>query len=380
MINRVLHAPIRARLFGGKTIVVLGPRQVGKTTLARQLAASLPDVPTLWLTGDDPETQQTLANAPLGRLRALLHNNRLIVVDEAQRIGGIGLILKLIHDNFPDVQLLVAGSSALDLAEQTSEPLTGRKWEYLMLPLSFAELTRHHGLIEERGQLRHRLVFGAYPDVINAPGSARETLNLLANDYLYKDLFRLEQLKKPVLLENIVRALAFQVGNEVNYHEIGQLVGAAPQTVEKYIDLLEKAFIVFRLPAFSRNLRNEIKKSRKIYFWDNGIRNAILGNFSNIETRTDVGALWENYMVSERLKQKEYARTFAKSYFWRTTDQQEVDYIEELDGQLTVFEFKWNPAAKAKLPDILKRNYPVKAFHLVTPEQYDLYLMDDEPA
>lgn len=375
ILDRTLDLQIQARLFGGKTIVVLGPRQVGKTTLARKLAASLPDVPTLWLTGDDPEAQHLLANAPLGRLRSLIHQNRLVVVDEAQRVSGIGLTLKLIHDNFPDVQLLVTGSSALDLAEQTAEPLTGRKWEYLMLPLSFSELTLHHGLAEERGQLRHRLVFGAYPDVVIAPDVARETLNLLANDYLYKDLFRLEKLKKPVLLEHIVRALAFQVGSEVNYHEIGQSVGASPQTVEKYIDLLEKAFIVFRLSAFSRNLRNEIKKSRKIYFWDNGIRNAVLGNFSSIETRTDVGALWENYMVSERFKQKEYVRTFAKSYFWRTTDQQEVDYIEELDGQLTVFEFKWNPVAKAKLPNILNKSYSVKAFHIVTPEQYDQYLM-----
>jgi uncharacterized protein len=376
MILRTLGTQIRERLFGGKTIILSGPRQVGKTTLVRALSDALPNVPTLWMTGDDPETQQLLTNMPLGRLRSLIHHNRLIVIDEAQRIPHIGLTLKLIHDHFPEVQLLVTGSSALDLAEQTAEPLTGRKWEYLLYPFSFAELSQHHGLIEERGLLRHRLIYGAYPDVVNAPGNARETLNLLASSYLYKDLFRLEQLKKPVLLEHIVRALAFQIGSEVNYHEIGQLVGASPQTVEKYIDLLEKAFIVFRLPAFSRNLRNEIKKSRKVYFWDNGIRNAVLGNFSAAETRTDVGALWENYIISERFKQKEYARTFAKSYFWRTTDQQEVDYIEELDGQLSVFEIKWNPAAKAKLPDILTKNYAIKAFNVITPEQYDLFLMD----
>jgi uncharacterized protein len=375
MIPRTLNTQIQRRLFGGKTIVVLGPRQVGKTTTARDLLASLPDRPALWLTGDDPETQQLLTNAPLGRLRSMMQAYQLVVVDEAQRIEGIGLTLKLIHDNFPGVQLIVTGSSALDLAEQTAEPLTGRKLEYLMLPPSFAELVQHHGLVEERGQLRHRLIFGAYPDVINVPENARETLNLLANSYLYKDLFRLEQLKKPILLENIVRALAFQVGNEVSYSEVGQLVGASPQTVEKYIDLLEKAFIVFRLPAFSRNIRNEIKKSRKIYFLDNGIRNAVLGNFSTLETRTDVGALWENYLVAERFKQKEYARTFAKSYFWRTTDQQEVDYIEELDGQLQVFEFKWNPTAKAKLPTLLDKNYSVGSFQVVTPENYDLYLL-----
>lgn len=378
MIRRTLSSPIHDRLFGGKTIVVLGPRQVGKTTLMQEISASIPDMPALWLTGDDPETQQLLANAPLGRLRSIVQQHRLILVDEAQRISGIGLTLKLIHDNFPHVQLMVTGSSALDLAEQTAEPLTGRTWQYLLLPLSFAELVRHHGLIEERGQLRQRLVFGSFPDVVNAPANARETLNLLANSYLYKDLFRLEQLKKPVLLENIVRALAFQLGNEVNYHEIGQLVGASPPTVEKYIDLLEKAFIVFRLPAFSRNIRNEIKKGKKIYFLDNGIRNAVLGNFSSIETRTDVGALWENYLVAERFKQNEYARTFAKSYFWRTTDQQEVDYLEELDGQIRAFEFKWNPAAKAKLPDILRSNYSIESLQIITPDNYDLYLMGED--
>lgn len=374
MIERAIGPSIQARLFGGKTIVILGPRQVGKTTLARQLVTTQPEALVLWLTGDDPETRLLLTNASLGRLRALIHHHKIVVVDEAQRISGIGLTLKLIHDNFPEVQLLVTGSSALDIAEQTAEPLTGRKWEYLLLPLSFAELTQHHGLMEERGQLPHRLIFGAYPEVIIAPEKARETLAHLASDYLYKDLFRLEQLKKPALLENIVRALALQLGSEVHYHELGQLVGASPQTVEKYIDLLEKAFVVFRLPAFSRNLRNEIKKGRKIYFWDNGIRNAVLGNFSSIETRTDAGALWENYLVAERLKLQHYARTFARAYFWRTTDQQEVDYIEELDGQITVFEFKWNPTGKARLPKALSQAYPVKAFYTITPENYDLYL------
>jgi uncharacterized protein len=236
-------------------------------------------------------------------------------------------------------------------------------------------LTSYHGLIEERGNLHNRLIYGSYPEVFNLPGRERETLNLLANSYLYKDLFRLEQLKKPILLENIVRALAFQVGNEVSFNEIGQLVGASPQTVEKYIELLEKAYIIFRLPALSRNERNEIKKGRKIYFFDNGIRNAVIGNFSPIETRSDAGALWENYLVAERFKVVEYQRNYARRYFWRTTDQQEIDYVEELDGQFTAFEFKWNQAAKAKLPAVFSEKYAPRAFHIVTPANFDEFLM-----
>ncbi|MEI6410555.1 MAG: ATP-binding protein [Bacteroidota bacterium] len=374
MIKRSLYPILHQRLFSGKVILILGPRQVGKTTLARQIMAEYPDQ-SLWLSGDDPETVQVLRQPSLTRLQSLVGTKTLLVVDEAQRIPGIGITLKLLHDNMPGLQILATGSSALDLAEQTAEPLTGRKWEYLMLPLSFEELRAHENLIAERGLLHQRLVFGAYPEIINAPGSAREPLNLLANSYLYKDLFRLEQLKKPQLLENIVRALAFQVGNELSYNEIGQLVSASPQTVEKYIDLLEKAYIVFRLPALSRNERNEIRKSRKIYFFDNGIRNAVIGNFTAVESRTDVGALWENYLVSERRKRIEYDRSFARAYFWRSTNQQEIDYVEEIDGQFLAAEFKWNPQAKVRFPAAFLENYAVRQTLVVTPENYDEFLM-----
>lgn len=378
MLTRSIEAEVRSRLFTGKTIILLGPRQVGKTTLAQSLVKSLPHVPSLWLTGDDPEAVQVLSEVTLARLRVVVGQNKLVVVDEAQRIPNIGATMKLLHDNFPDVQVLATGSSALDLAEKTAEPLTGRKLEYLILPFSFAEFNDYHGLIEERGNLGNRLVYGSYPEVFNQRGNERETLNLLANAYLYKDLFRLEQLKKPILLENIVRALAFQLGSEVSYHEIGQLVGASPQTVEKYVDLLEKAFIVFRLPALNRNQRNEIKKGRKIYFFDNGIRNAVIGNFSAIETRTDAGVLWENYLVAERYKVVELSRSFARRYFWRTVDQQEMDYIEEFDGQFRAFEFKWNVNAKAKLPAVFAKNYALKSFELVTPKNYDAFLLSFE--
>lgn len=373
-IPRVLESLIRERLFSGKTIILLGPRQVGKTTLARAILQSMPDVPALWLTADDPETMQMLTGISLGRLKGLVGNRKWVVIDEAQRIPNAGLTLKLLHDNFPNTQVLATGSSALDLMAMTSEPLTGRKLEYLMLPLSFRELCAHHGLIEERGNLGNRLVFGSYPDVVNNPERARETLNLLSNSYLYKDLFRLDQLKKPILLENIVRALAFQIGGEVSFHELGQLVGAAPQTVEKYIDLLEKAYIVFRLPALSRNARNEIKKGRKIYFIDNGIRNAVIGNFAPVEARTDIGALWENYLITERFKVTEYERKFVKRFFWRTVEQQEIDYIEELDGKFKAFEFKWNVHAKLKIPASFSNNYPVETFSAITKDNYDLFL------
>lgn len=374
MIQRILEQTARQRLFGGKTILLLGPRQVGKTTLARLLSNTYP-AQNLWLNGDDPETAQVLQNASLARLKALVGAKTFVVIDEAQRIPSIGTTLKLLHDNLPEVQVLATGSSALELSEQTNEPLTGRKWEYLMLPLSFAELVAHHGLIHERGLLRHRLIFGSYPEIVNNQGEERELLNLLSNSYLYKDLFRLEQLKKPALLENIVRALAFQVGNEVAYHELGQLVGASPQTVEKYIDLLEKAYIVFRLPALSRNERNEIRKSRKVYFFDNGVRNAVIGNFSPLESRSDVGPLWENYLVSERRKQIEYSRTFARSYFWRTVNQQEIDYVEEMDGQFRACEFKWSPTAKVRFPATFLAKYPVQQTLVVTPENYDEFLL-----
>ena len=376
MIKRNIESEIKSRLFSGKTILLLGPRQVGKTTLAQKIAADLPDIPSRWVTGDDPETEQVFSGITLARLRAIVGDAKLVIIDEAQRIPNVGTTLKLLHDNMPGIQVIATGSSALDLAEKTSEPLTGRKLEYLMLPLSFAELTEYHGLIEERGSLRNRLIFGSYPEVFKTAGYERETLTLLANSYLYKDVFRLEQLKKPLLLEKIVRALALQIGSEVSYNEIGQLVGAASQTVEKYIELLEKAYIVFRLPALSRNERNEIKKGRKIYFFDNGIRNAVLGNFAPVETRTDIGALWENYLIAERFKVVELQRSFARRYFWRTTGQQEVDYIEELDGRFSAYEFKWSNTAKAKLPAVFSQNYAPEKFTVVRPDNFDSFLLE----
>lgn len=374
MIQRILQSVLASRLGRQKAILLLGPRQVGKTTLVRQLINSMKGE-VLWLNGDETDVRQLLQNTTSTRLKALIGNATVFVIDEAQRIPDIGVTLKLIVDNMPEIQVIATGSSALELAGQIKEPLTGRKYEYHLYPLSFAELVQNTSLLEEKRLLEHRLIYGYYPEVVNKPGEERDTLQLLTDSYLYKDLFSLEQLKKPFLLEKLVQALALQLGNEVNYHELSQVVGADKETIERYVDLLEKAFVVFRLPSFSRNLRNEIKKGRKIYFWDNGIRNAIIKNFNQLVQRQDSGALWENFITSERQKTNHYSGTYVNRYFWRTHAQQEVDYIEEGDGQLTAWEFKWNPKAKGKIPKTFLETYPGTKTNIITPENMEDFLM-----
>ena len=361
------------RLFRGKAIILYGPRQVGKTTLVTSLLEKRKEK-TLFLNGDEPDVRELLEGVTSSRLKALFGKSRIVFIDEAQRIREIGLTLKLITDQIKEVQLIATGSSAFDLASHTKEPLTGRKYEFHLFPLAFGEMVEHHGLLEEKRLLKHRLVFGCYPEIVTCPGEERELLRLLADSYLYKDLLTLENIKKPVLLEKILKALALQLGNEVSYHEIGQLVGADKNTVEKYIDLLEKAFVVFRLPAFSRNLRNEIKKGKKIYFYDNGIRNAVIGNFSPIEKRNDVGGLWENFLISERMKYLRYSGLYPGRYFWRTVQQQEIDYLEERDGQLYAFEFKWSKNKHIRFPRTFLRAYPESSTKLITPENFESFI------
>jgi predicted AAA+ superfamily ATPase len=256
----------------------------------------------------------------------------MLVIDEAQYIDNIGLTIKIIVDNIPDIQVIATGSSAFELANALNEPLTGRKFEYMLYPVSYNELVNHNGLIAEKGLLEHRLVYGSYPEIASSPGEEKELLQLIASSYLYKDLFIHQQIKKPQLIEKLTKALALQVCSEVSYNELAQIVGADIQTVEKYIDMLEKAFIIFRLYSLSRNLRNELKRARKIYFYDNGIRNTIIGNYSPISARTDAGALWENYFIAERQKFLHYNKLYTNRYFWRNHAQQEIDYIEDRGG------------------------------------------------
>jgi len=374
IIKRELEEQLKKRLFKGKAIILYGPRQSGKTTLVEQ-ATGEAHADTLLLNGDEPDVRDLLTGITSARLKAFLGKKQLIVIDEAQRIPGIGLTMKLITDQLKDVQLIATGSSAFELASKTSEPLTGRKYEFQLYPLAFGELVGQFGLLDERRLLKHRLVFGSYPEIVTKVGEEKELLRLLAESYLYKDLLMLEEIKKPALLEKIIRALALQVGSEVSINEIAQLVGADNKTIEKYVDLLQKAYVIFQLPAFSRNARNEIRKGRKIFFYDNGIRNAVIGNFSPVESRTDVGALWENYLISERLKTMSNRGEFPQRYFWRTTTQQEVDYLEVQSERLTAWEFKWNAKQKLHIPKAFKTAYPEAQVTLVTPDNYDEFLM-----
>lgn len=370
MISRLLQKTIESRLFAGKAIIVIGARQVGKSTLFK-LILEKQDYKALQLNCDEPEVRDMLSNINTAELRLLIADNRIVVIDEAQRVENIGMTLKLITDNFPEVQLLVTGSSSFELQDKLNEPLTGRKYEYHLYPISTAELMASNGLLGVKQTLEQRLVYGSYPDILNHADDAKELLMNLAGSYLYKDLLTLESVRRPVLLGKLLTALALQVCSEVSYNELAQTVGTDNKTIEKYIDLLEKCYIVFRLNGFNRNLRTELKKSKKFYFFDNGIRNAILQNFAPLSLRQDAGALWENFIISERIKRNHYSGHYVNSYFWRTTQQQEIDYVEECDGQFSIFEMKWNPRrANTQFPSSFLTAYDVKEKAVVTPENW----------
>ncbi len=373
MIERILEKTIKSQLNKGKAIILLGARQVGKTTLLKTLFGNEPDV--LWLNGDELDVQALFETISATRLKAIFGNKKIILIDEAQRIKDIGLRMKLITDQIPEVQLVASGSSAFELANQVNEPLTGRKWEYKMYPISFGEMVAHHGLLEEKRMLPHRMVFGYYPDVINNIGVEKEILKQLSNSYLYKDVLLLEQIKKPEGLIKLLQGLAFQVGSQVSYNELSKLCGLDAKTVEKYIVLLEQTFIVYRVGSFSRNLRSELKKSRKIYFYDNGIRNALIANFNQLELRQDIGALWENFVFSERMKYLHYHQKWTNTWYWRTKEQKEIDCIEESDGQITAFEFKWQPNAKFKVPKLFLENYPNSLFKVIHRDNIEDFLL-----
>lgn len=373
-INRDIEKEIRHYLFKQKAIVIYGARQVGKTTLLESLLEEF-KASTLFLNGDDADIRTLFTNLTASKLKPIIGNYKIVVIDEAQRIPETGLALKIIHDNFKDVQLIATGSSAFELASKINEPLTGRKFEFTLYPFSFNELVNHHGFLDEKRFLEHRLIYGYYPDIALSNGMEQRLLKELTSSYLYKDLLMLENIHKPQLLEKILKALALQIGSEVSYHELAQLTNSDNQTIEKYIDLLEKAYIIFRLNGLNRNVRNEIKKGKKIYFYDNGIRNAIIGNFLSLESRVDAGALWENFLVSERIKFNTNFNNYCKSYFWRTTQQQEIDYVEEFNNSWSAFEFKWNPNKRAYLSKTFSKAYPNNSFYIISPENINEFLL-----
>jgi len=375
---------VRQRFFEGKVLVVYGARQVGKTTLARQVLAHLPlpdaasaaSANVVSLNGDMPDTRLLLEDAAPERIRALLEGKKILFIDEAQNIPAIGMILKRIADTMPDVQVLVTGSSSFDLANRTSEPLTGRKIEYTLMPLSFQELKNATDLARERAKLERRLIFGAYPEIATHEDDAAERLRTLAGSYLYKDVFALQAVRNPALLEKLLRALALQCGSEVSYREVGQLVGLDGKTVERYVDVLCRSFVLFVLPAFSRNARNELTRTRKIYFHDCGIRNAVIGNFLPLAQRTDTGALWENYLMSERYKWRLTHAPDTRAYFWRTQAQAEVDLVEESAAGLSAYEFKWSERRTARIPAAFTTAYPNARVEIITRANYDMFLLE----
>lgn len=371
-ISRDLKLILDSKIGKGKVLLLIGPRQVGKTTLFKQMIKSLaPEKKVQFWNCDESDVRQFLSDGNLAKLKSFIGNSDFIVIDEAQRVKDIGLTIKLIHDNFTNVQLAVTGSSSLDLSNTINEPLTGRKFEYNLFPFSTNELVLNSTMLEEAKQLQNRLIYGFYPDVVNNPGEEKEILTNIVNSYLYKDIFEFKEIRKSFVIEKLVQALALQVGSEVSFNELGNLLGIDTMTVQRYVDLLEKAYVIFHLRSYSKNVRNELKKSIKIYFYDNGVRNAVISNFSPPDLRSDIDNLWENFLISERIKNNAYHNINAKYYFWRTTQKQEIDFIEETDGRFFAYEFKYNPKkTHAKCPLTFSNNYPEIPFSVITKENY----------
>jgi hypothetical protein len=372
MINRFLQPQLESLLGSHKAIILMGARQVGKSTLLQLLLGQKQDV--LWLNGDNNDVQTLFTAISAERIHSLMGTKRILVIDEAQRIPNIGVQLKIIIDQLPEVQVIATGSSSFELASKVKEPLTGRKREFKLFPLTFNEMVEHSSLIEELRLIPHRLVYGYYPEVVANPGQEANILKELTDSYLYRDILTLDKVAKSDKLVLLLKALAMQIGSQVSYNELSGLVGIDAKTIERYITVLEQSYIIFRLGSFSRNLRNELKFSKKIYFWDMGIRNAVIGNFSLAETRSDIGAMWENYAIAERMKQINYRHPFTQSYFWRTKQQTEIDYIEEQDGSLRAFEFKWNERKSPRCPLAFSNTYPDASFSVITPSNIDDFL------
>ena len=379
-IERDLKAVLDSKIGKGKVLLLIGPRQVGKTTLLKNILTSISSEKKVQFWNcDESDVRQFLSEANSAKLKSFVGNSDFIVIDEAQRVKDIGLTIKLLHDSFPNVQLAVTGSSSLDLSNSINEPLTGRKFEYNLFPFSTNELVNHTSMLEEMRLLKNRLVYGFYPDVVNNPGEEKEILTNIVNSYLYKDVFEFQDIRKSSVIEKLVQALALQVGSEVSFNELGNLLGIDTVTVQRYVDLLEKSYVIFHIRSFSRNVRNELKKSIKIYFYDNGVRNSVISNFSPVELRSDIGALWENFLISERIKNNAYHNKHAKYYFWRTTQKQEIDFIEEVDQNLFAYEIKYNPKkVNSKCPVTFSNNYPNVPFDVITSENYVDFVVHEE--
>lgn len=373
MIKREIQDSIESRLFKGKLIVIYGARQTGKTTLIKVIGQKYSGQ-EIYLNCDEPDVRELLTDATSTKLKNVVGKKKLMLIDEAQRVKNIGITLKLFADELKDVQVIATGSSAFELSNEISEPLTGRKFEYTLYPLSMRELSIEFGLLNTNRLLEERILYGMYPDVVLNPEEKKNLLKDLTRSYLFKDILNYQGIRKPEVLEKLVIALAAQIGSEVSYNELAGTIGIDKDTINKYLDILEKAFVIFRLHPFSRNVRTEITRMRKVYFYDTGIRNALVSNFNPLASRNDKGALWENFLISEKLKMNSSLNIDAKTFFWRTSQQQEIDYIEEIESSLFVYEFSWNVNKKKKIPLTFLKAYSAKESDIITTENYEKFL------
>ncbi len=372
MIKRIIDSQIQEKIGKKKAILLFGARQVGKTSLIRSVVKNIPHV---WFSGDEPDTQLILENITSARINQLAGNNKIIVIDEAQMISNIGILIKRIVDNVTDIQVIATGSSAFELADKTKESLVGRRFEFQLYPMSLKEMVQDSDWLSQKRLVPHYLVNGLYPEVINERGNEIETLKDLTESFLFKDVLNFDGISKSNIIFKLTQMLAFRVGSEINYSSLANDLGINKITVEKYITILEQNFIVFTLNSYSNNIDNELKKGKKIYFWDVGIRNTLIRNFSPIELRNDVGALWENFVIVELLKKNSYQKKHAEYYFWRTTQQQEIDLIEVINGKIVAYEIKYNPKQKVNFSKTFIKTYQPEAVKVIHSENIFDYIL-----
>lgn len=372
-IQRQIASQIINDFFKGKIIIILGARQVGKTTLIKSITSKLTD-PVLWLDGENVDVQLLFQNINSEKAKHIAGRHKVIVIDEAQKIKDIGSVLKIYSDYHPNIQVVASGSSAFELRNVLNEPLTGRKFEYHLFPLSFEEMVNSTNLLHEQRQLNQRMRYGYYPEIVIKTDDNERLLRFLSESYLYKDIFLFKGIQKPEKMLELLKLLAWQLGSEVNYNELSKTLKIDNQTIESYIALLEQAFVVYKLTAYHTNQRNELKKSKKIYFNDLGIRNALINDFRPIELRSDAGGLFENFMINEIRKQNSYKRFFANIYFWRNTEQKEVDLILEKDSHLHLYEFKWNPLKTPRLSKSFSNIYSNFTYEVVSQGNFSSFL------
>lgn len=371
-INRAIKKQFLEKLVPNKVLVLLGARRVGKTLFLKNIAANDFSEPYLWMNGDDVVVQSQLAVRSVEYYRSLIGDYKILVIDEAQKVPDIGLVLKLLVDNLEGLKIIATGSSVFDLSHKLGEPLTGRKYTFYLFPFAQMELSPYENRIDTAARLEERLIYGTYPELVGLKGlnSKADYLHELVNAYLLKDILEFDGVRSSDKLVRLLRLVAFQTGKEVSLDELGRQLGLSRNTVEKYLDLLSKVFVIYRITGFSRNLRSEISKSHRWYFYDNGIRNALINNFNSLSLRNDTGELWENYVLTERIKYQQYTGKHINNYFWRTYQQQEIDWIEEYSGRLEAFEVKWNSGKSSKVPSAWRTNYPESSYRIITPENY----------